>query len=52
MCLYAGVPAIKKKEYSNRRIHELSSKLYVENGQKFKKAGYVQKIPKEYLIAE
>lgn len=52
MCLYAGVPAIKKKEYSNRRIHELSCNLYVENGQKFKKNGYAQKIPKEYLISE
>ncbi len=51
-CLYAGVPAIKKKEYSKNRLNEFSANLYVENGQKFKKAGYGHKIPKEYLITE
>jgi len=49
-CLYAGVPAIKKKEYINKNLNEFSSNLYVENGQKFKKAGYGQKIPNKYLI--
>ena len=51
-CLYAGVPAIKKKEYSKNRLNEFSTNLYVENGQKFKKAGHSQKIPEEYLITE
>lgn len=51
-CLYAGVPAIKKKEYQNRRLNEFGADLYAENGQKFKIAGYGQKIPKEYLIIE
>ncbi len=51
-CLYAGVPAIKKKNYEDQRMNDLSSNLYVENGQKFKKAGYGQKIPKEYLNSE
>ncbi len=51
-CLYAGVPAIKKKEYSKNRLHKFSANIYVENGQKFKKAGYGQKIPEEYLITE
>jgi carbonic anhydrase/acetyltransferase-like protein (isoleucine patch superfamily) len=49
-CLYAGVPAIKKKEYPNRRRGEWGSNLYVENGQKFKKAGLGHKIPIEYLM--
>ena len=51
-CLYAGIPANKKKKYSNHRLNELSSNFYVENGQKFKKAGYSQEIPKEYQIIE
>jgi carbonic anhydrase/acetyltransferase-like protein (isoleucine patch superfamily) len=49
-CLYAGVPAIKKKEYPNRRIGEWGSNLYVENDQKFKEAGLGQEIPEEYLM--
>ncbi|MFX1259104.1 MAG: hypothetical protein ACFFAN_14710, partial [Promethearchaeota archaeon] len=49
-CLYAGIPAIKKKEYPNKRLNEFSTNLYAKNGQKFKKAGYGQKIPEEYLI--
>lgn len=49
-CLYAGVPAIKKKEYPNRRIGKWGSNLYVENGQKFKEAGLGQEIPEEYLM--
>ncbi len=49
-CLYAGIPAIKKKKYPNKDLNEFSSNLYVENGQKFKEAGYGQKIPEEYLI--
>jgi len=50
--LYAGMPAIKKKEYPNKNLNEFSSNLYVENGQKFKKAGYGQKIPEDYLITD
>jgi len=50
--LYAGVPAIKKKGYPNKRLNEFSTKLYAENGQKFKKAGFGRKIPEEYLIIE
>ena len=49
-CLYAGVPATKKKEYSGRRIRKGGSNLYVENGQKFKEAGLGQEIPEEYLM--
>lgn len=48
--LYAGIPATKKKGYPNKNLNEFSSNLYVENGQKFKKAGYGLKIPEEYLI--
>lgn len=50
--LYAGIPAIKKKKYLNKNLNEFSSNLYVENGQKFKEAGYGQEIPKEYLITD
>lgn len=49
-CLYAGVPAIKKKDYPNKKLNEFGAKLYVQNGQKFKKAGYDQKIPEEFLL--
>ena len=49
--LYIGIPAIKKKEYPNKKLNEFSSNLYVENGQKFKKAGYGQKIPSEFLMS-
>ncbi|MFX1281902.1 MAG: gamma carbonic anhydrase family protein [Promethearchaeota archaeon] len=49
-CLYAGVPAIKKKEYPNRRMGEWGSNLYVENGQKFKEAGLGHEIPEEFLM--
>ncbi|MFW9972246.1 MAG: gamma carbonic anhydrase family protein [Candidatus Odinarchaeota archaeon] len=49
-CLYAGIPATKKKSYPNKNLNEFSSNLYVENGKKFKNAGYGQKIPKKYLI--
>ncbi|MHA2035613.1 MAG: gamma carbonic anhydrase family protein [Promethearchaeota archaeon] len=49
-CLYAGVPATKKKEYSNRRMGKWGSNLYVDNGQKFKEAGLGQEIPEEYLM--
>ena len=51
-CLYAGVPAVKKKKYPQRLRSENFSNLYVENGQKFKKAGYGQEIPKKYLIID
>jgi len=49
-CLYAGVPATKKKEYPDRKIGKWGSNLYVENGKKFKAAGLGQKIPEEYLM--
>jgi len=49
-CLYAGVPATKKKEYPNRRMGKWGSNLYVDNGQKFKEAGLGQEIPLEYLM--
>jgi len=49
-CLYAGVPAIKKKEYPTRRMGEWGSNLYVDNGQKFKEAGLGQEIPQEYMM--
>jgi len=49
-CLYAGVPAVKKKEYPNRRMGNWGSNLYVENGQKFKKAGLGHDIPEEFLM--
>ncbi|MFW9990011.1 MAG: gamma carbonic anhydrase family protein [Candidatus Odinarchaeota archaeon] len=48
-CLYAGIPAIKKKQYHKRKLDEVGANIYVENGQKFKKAGYGQKIPKEFI---
>lgn len=50
--LYAGIPAIKKKRYPNRKLNEYSTNLYAENGQIFKKAGYGQQIPKEFLIKD
>ena len=50
--LYAGIPAIKKKKYPNKNLNEWSTNLYAENGQKFKKAGYGQQIPQEYLIKD
>ncbi|MFX1380741.1 MAG: gamma carbonic anhydrase family protein [Promethearchaeota archaeon] len=50
--LYAGIPAVKKKSYPNKDLNEFSSNLYVENGQKFKKAGYGQNIPEEYIIID
>jgi carbonic anhydrase/acetyltransferase-like protein (isoleucine patch superfamily) len=50
--LYAGIPAIKKKEYLNKNLNEFSSNLYVENGQKFKKAGYGQEIPEDYMMSD
>ncbi|MFX1377195.1 MAG: gamma carbonic anhydrase family protein [Promethearchaeota archaeon] len=49
-CLYAGVPAVKKKEYPNKRMRQLGSNLYVENGQKFKEAGLGHEIPPEFLM--
>jgi carbonic anhydrase/acetyltransferase-like protein (isoleucine patch superfamily) len=50
--LYAGIPAIKKKKYPNKSLNEFSSNIYVENGQKFKRAGYNQKIPEEYILKD
>ena len=50
-CLYAGTPAVKKKNYGEDRM-ELGREAaaeYVENGQGFKKGGLGQKIPKEFL---
>lgn len=51
-CLYAGVPAIKKKAYISRRMGEWGYNIYVDNGQKFKEAGLGHEIPKEYLMKE
>lgn len=51
-CLYAGVPAVRKKQYKDRITGEWGSNLYVDNGRKFKKAGHGQEIPKEYLMEE
>lgn len=51
-CLYAGVPAVKKKDYPSRRIGEWGYNLYVDNGQKFKAAGHGQKIPEEFLMKD
>jgi len=51
-CLYAGVPATKRKEYPSQTNQKWASELYVKNGQKFKKVGFGQQIPKEYLITE
>ncbi|MFX1385539.1 MAG: gamma carbonic anhydrase family protein [Promethearchaeota archaeon] len=51
-CLYAGIPAIKKKQYPKKKLDKPGANLYVENGQKFKKAGYGQKIPKEFIVSE
>ncbi|MFX1312223.1 MAG: gamma carbonic anhydrase family protein [Promethearchaeota archaeon] len=51
-CLYAGVPATKKKMYPTRRIEGRGYNLYVDNSQKFKEAGLSHKIPEEYLIKE
>ncbi len=51
-CLYAGVPATKRKNYPKRSMRGNFSNLYVENGQKFKKAGHSQEISEEYLIVE
>jgi carbonic anhydrase/acetyltransferase-like protein (isoleucine patch superfamily) len=48
--LYAGVPAILKKAYPDKRTGEWGSKLYVDEGQKFKKAGYGHDIPEEFLM--
>lgn len=48
--LYAGVPAVKKKEYPTRRMGRWGSDVYVENGQKFKAAGLGHEIPEEYLM--
>ena len=49
-CLYAGIPAIKKKVYKKKRMSEWGTNLYVENGKKFKNAGLSQKIPEEFVI--
>ncbi|MHA1104294.1 MAG: gamma carbonic anhydrase family protein [Promethearchaeota archaeon] len=51
-CLYAGVPAVKKKDYPDRKMGEWGSNLYVDNGQKFKKAGLGHKIPLKFLIKD
>ncbi|MFX1328994.1 MAG: gamma carbonic anhydrase family protein [Promethearchaeota archaeon] len=51
-CLYAGIPATKKKRYPDPKEASLEANLYVENGQKFKKAGLGQEIPNEYLFID
>lgn len=50
--LYAGVPAVKKKDYPDRKMGKWGSNLYVDNGQKFKNAGLGQEIPLEFLIKD
>lgn len=50
--LYAGVLATKRKEYQTKRMGRWGSKLYVENGKRFKKVGLGQVIPKEYLMED
>lgn len=51
-CLYTGVPATKKKQYIEPEDLNWGTKLYAENGQKFKKAGLGQKVPEEFLLNE
>ena len=51
-CLYAGVPATKKKTYPTRRMEVRWPNHYVVNGQKFKESGLGQEIPKEYLMKD
>lgn len=50
--LYAGVPAVKKKEYPNRKRGEWGTNLYVENGKKFKAAGLGHEIPAEFVLID
>lgn len=49
-CLYTGVPATKKKQYTEIKDLNWGAKLYAENGQKFRKAGLGQQIPEEFLL--
>jgi carbonic anhydrase/acetyltransferase-like protein (isoleucine patch superfamily) len=50
-CLYAGIPAEKKKFYGEERIEmaQIAAADYVKTGQEFKNKGYGQNIPKEFL---
>ena len=51
-CLYAGVPAVKKKFYGEERI-EMAKKAaldYVKTGQDFKARGFSQQFPKEFFL--
>ena len=50
--LYAGVPAVKKKFYGEERVEmaKQAALNYVKTGQEFKKKGFGQKIPEEYLV--
>jgi carbonic anhydrase/acetyltransferase-like protein (isoleucine patch superfamily) len=52
--LYAGVPAILKKNYGEEKMKlgRDAALRYVETGQKFKEKGFQQDIPREYLIKE
>jgi len=48
-CLYTGVPATLKKQHLDPENNRWAVNLYVENGQKFKEAGFGQEIAEEYL---
>jgi carbonic anhydrase/acetyltransferase-like protein (isoleucine patch superfamily) len=50
-CLYAGIPAEKKKFYGEERIEmaQIAAADYVKTGQEFKNKGYGQNILKEFL---
>jgi len=50
--LYAGVPAVKKKFYGEERVEmaKHAALNYVKTGQDFKKKGFSQHIPEEFLI--
>ncbi|MBN2157518.1 MAG: gamma carbonic anhydrase family protein [Candidatus Lokiarchaeota archaeon] len=51
-CLYAGIPAEKKKFYGEERIEmaKIEAENYVNTGREFKKKGLGQEIPKDFLI--
>jgi len=51
-CLYAGIPAEKKKFYGEERTEmaQIAAADYVKTGQDFKKKGFGQKIPEEFLF--
>lgn len=50
--LYAGIPAIMKKFYGEERLEmaKIEASNYVKTGQEFKKKGFSQHVPEEFLI--